>query len=568
MMDIFHGIEKYHLDSDVEMKKRIEESDQIRKEGNELFVKGEYDKALHQCYLKAIKLTPNDARLFINSGLCSLKLADSSHNVKIRTIHAHNAFVYGFAAFLIQKYELKPLYILYQAYDLLGYSAAKVKVMEKAKEYSYGTEYETFNVPRQLKNKPQRLDAADLRTSANSLLTESDVMEQLFHMCHVSFIVENEFDPSLSQGSPEKTLLKMNFLEKFMKMPVFVKLFANHSLYKDLSFEESMFMVLGIRFFMEVQYAKKDDGVKDCLYPEQFLKFITFLSKSLLDENTIKEFNRKKIPLSDTLLTNLIFVWDSLIRIDVNCAKFFELLQPIPPAEWILSLPMVFFSVFNPCHFHVVYQLLFRFINLALLKMENKEEQLNKKIPQWKLKQIFTGLASFGIVAERLFAYLEEGERNIKHFILYYQGMLLSSVLFLDEDRKKAIAEIPQMWLLFSHSLETYSSTISVINETMTIFEKLLEPWIYELDNVSPFDDNPAFRIAVDSLIKLLSPTGPIMKKSKVPEYTPTVLARLCAVSVDFKAKLREIISFKMIMILRNETLKSGDLAQLLWRIL
>ena len=241
MMDIFHGIEKHHLDSDMEMKKRIEESDQIRKEGNELFVKGEYDKALHQCYLKAIKLTPNDARLFINSGLCSLKLADSSHNVKIRTIHAHNAFVYGFAAFLIQKYELKPLYILYQAYDLLGYSAAKVKVMEKAKEYSYGNEYETFNVPRQLKNKPQRLDAADLRTSANSLLTESDVMEQLFHMCHVSFIVENEFDPSLSQGSPEKTLLKMNFLEKFMKMPVFVKLFANHSLYKDLSFEDSIF---------------------------------------------------------------------------------------------------------------------------------------------------------------------------------------------------------------------------------------------------------------------------------------------------------------------------------------
>ena len=322
---------------------------------------------------------------------------------------------------------------------------------------------------------------------------------------------------------------------------------------------------------MEVQYAKKDDGVKDCLYPEQFLKFITFLSKSLLDENTIKEFNRKKIPLSDTLLTNLIFVWDSLIRIDVNCAKFFELLQPIPPAEWILSLPMVFFSVFNPCHFHVVYQLLFRFINLALHRVENKEEQLNKKIPRWKLKQIFTGLASFGIVAERLFAYLEgvvEWERNIKHFIQNYHRMLLYTILSLDEDCKKTIAEIPQIWLLFSHSLETYSSKITVVGELMTVFENILEPWMYELENVAPFHDNPAFPIAVDSFMKLLSPTGPVMKKSKVPESTLPVLARLCGVSVDFATKLREIVSFKMITNLRDKTVELADLALLLWRIL
>ena len=589
-MDMFNGIQQNHSDLDPDMKRRVEESEQLRSKGNDLFREGEFENAVVDYYLKAMDLTPNDIRLFINSGLCYLSLAKATTNLAERKKLIYKALIYGYGAIPLDNDTVKPLFIFYQGYDLLGYPNATSNVLLQVKRSTDDNGFEDFlrsveqyHSDKKLKGivdvPEQKLDSDDLTATLESFFSSNDDFEQLFFLIHISMYCVSYWYANCKSNDPanetfvhEKYLYQTKFIDRLLKKPVFADFYANLSNFKNLSLIQRIFIDVGNTIISDIVFTNSE-----AVYPDCYLDFMAYLSREVVNQVTLREINQKKIMFANNLIRKFMQILMTIVESEDQREQFFKKLQPLNHVELLLSLPMVYFTVQDPSHCTFIYLGMFRVVFFGLRNTEDLDQHLNEKIPQEKLKGLLTGLASFGIVANRLFTALKdvtlasELESEINHFIRFFHLILMRIILGLKKENKIMAANIPQLWLLLVDSIEKYHSKPSILSELMGTFENLLEPWLYNLDNTSTdavFSQEPLCSMIISSVAKMFSNIERIKKKGIKPTSTIAVAARLFSVSNKFTAKFCELVSADVFhLIHEGPNFLMAHICQFYWQI-
>ena len=589
MMDVFQGIQKGHGGAGDELKQRKEESEKLRKEGNELFQNGEFEKALVDGYDKAIHLTPNDDRLIVNYGLSSLKAAKATKNWEDRAKFAKQAMVYAAIGRMFNMKNLKCYYILIQSYEILGYFDAAERILEQVEEFQTDDEFQEFvdflesnSIHADEEGDEEEeifyFDDDTLNASVNDLFDiESDLMEQLFNLLHITHFIEFGFDDDDSDDSSDdviETLHEMDFLEKLSKMPIITELVAGGNLkITHLDSKEMIFLLLAMMLPMKIWIKKNSE---EC--PDSLMDLFVFLSKCIMDEAVIEKFNQRKVPFSDILLDHLTLIWLSIIKCSDRTKLFFEKLKPMNKLEWTLSLPVVYFTMINPRVYPETLVAVFRVVYWFRDEVDEVEQLLNKNMSKAKLKRILTNLASYGIIADRLFVTMNDASIDpnpmceIKQFVRFFHVVLLRNIFSLNNENKIMVTNIPQIWLFFINSIEKYHSKPSYLNDLMETFGKLLEPWFYNLDGVQNqlvSAREPLSSMIATAIEKLFRPIERISRKGVQPDAAMAVVCGLFAVSPALVGKFCDIVPVQTFDVLRKPSSdEMGELAHFYWRIL